>query len=251
MNKLIQNKKNFNNLLSIIRNYENFKNCEIKSLKLLKNQGLNNLVYLLDTSLEKCIVKKYGNSLHNNVSNKNQYDILHTAYKKSICPKPLLLDERHSLFLYYFIKARHKFRLHTTNLKNLAVSLKKLHDIKYSGEKFHIKEYFKSQKIDKELRLALISLKSFKKDFVLSHNDLNPKNILFSSRVKFIDWEFVSLNDRYFDLAAICVEFKLHKEKEKIFANFYFKNQKADFNKLNIFKIIYENVCYTWLKNRG
>jgi len=87
------------------------------------------------------------------------------------------------------------------------------------------------------------------KDLVLCHNDLNHKNILFSDTIKFIDWEFASMNDRYFDLAAICIEFKLSPREEGVFMNAYFQNRKKDFYKLKIYKIIYKQVCYIWQIN--
>jgi aminoglycoside phosphotransferase (APT) family kinase protein len=41
---------------------------------------------------------------------------------------------------------------------------------------------------------------------VLSHNDVNPTNVVFDGeRLLLLDWETASLNDRYYDLAAISV----------------------------------------------
>ena len=54
-----------------------------------------------------------------------------------------------------------------------------------------------------------------KKDFVLTHHDLNPKNIIFNkNNIKIIDWEYSGVNNKFFDLASICVEFNLNKKKD-------------------------------------
>lgn len=237
-------------LLNIIKNYSSFKNHDIISLELLPFQGYNNLIYLLKTSLGKYIVKKCGKSLYNSACKKSEYTIQKIVSSISLCHEPIMFDEENSLLIYKFIEAKHKSSLNTTNIKNLALKLKKLHSIKFDGQKFHIKGYFKSHHIDKGLKHALNQLRRYKRDFVLSHNDLNPKNILFANSVKFIDWEYASLNDRYFDLAAICIEFKLSPKKQEIFIKLYFGSRKADFKKLQIFKIIYKYVCYTWQKDR-
>ncbi len=259
MNKLSQNNSFLNdsilmannNLLFAIKSYNIFKRDDVKSIKLLKNQGLNNLVYILETTLGKYIVKRHEKSLYSDINKNSEYKIQDLASIKSLCFAPIFFDKQSSLLIYRFMNGHHKTSLNSINLKHLATSLKKLHSIKYNGDKFHIKGYFKSHNISKKLKNALKELKNYKKDFVLCHNDLNPKNILFTNNIKFIDWEYGSLNDRYFDLAAICIEYNLCAKKERLFINLYFKNQKADLKKLHTFKIIYKNVCYTWLKNRG
>jgi len=47
--------------------------------------------------------------------------------------------------------------------------------------------------------------------FVLSHNDLNAKNILWNDQFLFLDWEYAGLNHPYFDIASI---FKAQRFKE-------------------------------------
>jgi len=53
-------------------------------------------------------------------------------------------------------------------------------------------------------------------DMVLSHNDLNPGNILCDGmRLWFIDWDAASLNDRFVDLAAVA-NFFVHTEDQEM-----------------------------------
>ncbi|QHX35883.1 choline kinase [Spiroplasma sp. TIUS-1] len=76
-----------------------------------------------------------------------------------------------------------------------------------------------------------------KQDYVLSHNDLVPGNILFNgvNDVKLIDYDFTKYNNRYFDIASFITEtlnddstlvnyfIKVCKEK-KLFDNFEILN---------------------------
>ena len=85
---------------------------------------------------------------------------------------------------------------------------------------------------------------------VLSHHDLNPKNIIFNkNKIKIIDWEYAGINDRFFDLAAICIEFKLNKKEEELFLSYYLKKiDEKKYSKLKYFKIIYKNLCDLWFE---
>ena len=90
-------------------------------------------------------------------------------------------------------------------------------------------------------------LYNFKKDFVLCHHDLNPKNFIFSDDIKLIDWEYARYNDRYFDLASVIIEFKLNKKEENLLLNSYFKNTyDIDKKKISSFKKTYISICKKW-----
>jgi thiamine kinase-like enzyme len=42
-------------------------------------------------------------------------------------------------------------------------------------------------------------------DLCLCHNDVHALNIVDDGRLRFIDWEYAGLGERYFDLASLCV----------------------------------------------
>jgi aminoglycoside phosphotransferase (APT) family kinase protein len=43
-------------------------------------------------------------------------------------------------------------------------------------------------------------------DLILSHNDVNPSNIVFDgSKLLFLDWDTAALNNHYYDLASISI----------------------------------------------
>jgi thiamine kinase-like enzyme len=68
--------------------------------------------------------------------------------------------------------------------------------------------------------------------------------------IKLIDWEYATINDRYFDLASICVEFELNRREENTFVEAYFrKRTKVDREKLDAYKLIYKALCLQWFDN--
>lgn len=233
----------------IIKNYNFFRKKAIISMELFRDQGVCNTTYLLNTIDDKFIVKKFNKALH--VDKKLEHKIQLMMSKRGISSQPILIDIKNQIFISKYIDGYHKSVLSISDLKKLAKTLSKAHKAKIKEKAFDIRNFLQknSHKIDAKSKQALLESKKYKRDLVLCHNDLNPKNILFSHTIKFIDWEFASMNDKYFDLAAICIEFKLLPKKERIFMNAYFKNEKIDFHKLNIYKIIYKQVCYIWSIN--
>ncbi len=234
------------NLMDIIKNYDFFKKHIIAELILLKNQGFCSSTYLLSDSVGKYIVKKLGISLH--VDKKLEFYIQMLAYKKDIGPKPILLDVKNKVYISQYLKGFHKTTLSRYDLRALATALHNLHKIKIHKRPYNIERYLtKSNKqISKDLKLALLNFRKFKQDFVLCHNDLNSKNIIFAKKIKFIDWEFASTNDRYFDLASIVIEFNLNKKNENSFLKYYFKKNRYNRKKIETYKILYKHTCRIW-----
>ncbi len=230
----------------IIRNYNFFKEKDIISLRLFENQGVCNTTYLLDTANYKFIVKKINKALH--VDKKTEYTIQLKASKKGISSQPIITDIENQISVCKYLAGYHKKILSKSDLKKLAKTLYRLHEIKLKAKVFNIENFFikNSKRIDVKQKYALLKLKKYKKDLVLCHNDLNSNNILFSNSVKFIDWEFSSINDRYFDLASIISEFNLNKRMESYFLRCYYKSKKHNKEKLKIYKILYKHLCKIW-----
>jgi len=78
-------------------NYELFKDEEFISLKKLKNQGFNNTNYMLTTSKQVYLIRKFQSNL--SLDRKLEFEICLEAYKKKIGAKPLLLDEKNFLII--------------------------------------------------------------------------------------------------------------------------------------------------------
>lgn len=67
-------------------------------------------------------------------------------------------------------------------------------------------------------------------DMVSSHNDLNPKNILFDgNRVWLVDWEAAFLNDRYLDLAVVANFVVMNDAQEDAYLQTYFAEAPGEY----------------------
>ena len=123
-----------------------------------------------------------------------------------------------------------------SDLTLLAQTLQKLHSITIDAKPI-------------ELQTDSCAIDEYPKESVFCHNDLNPQNIFFSDDVKLIDWEYVGVNDRYFDLACVCVEFGLEGEMVEVFLRAYFEGEDFSLEKLEAYKIIYQRLCEEWFQN--
>lgn len=243
-----------------VKRYNLFKNIKILNLEKLENQGVCNILYKLQTPKKDYILRVFKYAHTNEQSRKNEIKIQNKAYKKSIASKVYIHDEKNSLMICDFLKGFHKEKLNKKDIRILIKSLRKLHTIKIKDNAYKIKDDFKNYKKilkDKKSKQLIKSsfkelrkIKKYKFEKVLCHHDLNKENILFNkNKALFIDWEFACVNDRFFDLANICVEFNLNKKQEKIVLKEYLKKvKKSHIKKLTSYKILYENLSLLWFK---
>lgn len=239
------------------------------SIELLKSQGFNNISYLIKTNNKSYVLRVFKSAKSVNISREFEYHTQKIANSLKIAPKPIFINKE--FMIYEYLKGIHKEQLSINEIKNLSFVIKKIHSIKLKTKPYNLKKDFKMYEklfkdeknlaLLKELKIALRKAKKITNkddDLVLSHFDLNPNNIIFfKNTIKIIDWEYAGTNDRFFDLASICVEFKLDKKEEKLFLKSYFKNinptkekLKKYQKKLKIFKIIYKNFCILWFNSQ-
>ena len=205
-----------------LKKYNLFKNKKILKLKKLKNQGVCNTTYKIQTPKKNYLLRIFNYTHLNKNSRENELKIQNSAYTENIAAKVYILDKKKSLMICDFLEGTHKKKLKKKNIKSLVKSIKKLHNIKVKKREYKLKDDFKkykkilkdseSKQVIKSSLNELKKIKKYKFEKVLSHHDLNKNNILFyKNKVKFIDWEFSCVNDRFFDLANICFEFDLNK----------------------------------------
>ena len=240
-----------------------FINKEITSFKLLKTQGFCNDNYLLKCKNKKYLVRVFKNHLSNDINRLFEFNIQKKAYKKNIAKKPLYLDDNKTYMICKYAKGIHKYKLNNNDIKNISTKVNKLHKIKFDIKNHDFNEDYKyymkklkdkkSKKILRNFKLNILKLNKYDKNIVLSHHDLNAKNIIFNKNsIYFIDWEFARKNDCFFDLAALCIEFNLCKKQENILLKSYFnKIKEQHYTKLIIYKNIYTLLCSLWLQNNN
>jgi len=200
-----------------------FANEHIIDLKKLPLQGFCNTNYKLTTSQKSYLVRV----LNTQRGREFEYKVNLEAFKLGIAAKPYLLDINNSLMVCEFLEGRHKKKLSTNNIIKIARLLQKLHSIK-------------------------IQIPTYKtKKLVLCHQDLNPQNFIFTKKdIKLIDWEYAGLNECYFDLTSLIVEFNFTPKEEKLFLNTYFKRGYSK-KKLYDFKVTYTSLCIKWFSKRN
>ena len=122
--------------LEQIKNYNIFKE-ELLSLELLKNQGFNNISYLLKTSTKSYVIRVFKSNESVNISRKFEYKIQKKAYKIAIASKPIFLNDK--FMIYEYQKGIHKTKLSKIELKNFVLKIKKFHNFKIKEKPYDLK----------------------------------------------------------------------------------------------------------------
>jgi len=228
-----------------LSNYALFAETTISEFTLLEKQGYNNENYIVHSEEKKYIVRKF---IRTDVDRKFEFKVQKLAFEKGVASEPLLLDEENSLAVSMYLEGIHKDTLEKNDLDQFAEVLKKVHTLNIEKAPLALETLLETQ--SKEVQDAFAALESFPSEYVLCHNDLNPRNILFSETIQLIDWEDSAVNDRYFDLASVSVEFNLDEEHEAYFLRRYFTEEdEINVEKLKAYKIIYKALCTQWFEN--
>jgi thiamine kinase-like enzyme len=220
-------------MIDLLKNHPFFADKTIESCTLLENQGYCNENYLVVADGLKYIVRKL---LRDDIDRAFEWKVQNLAYEQGITAEPLVFDRENGFMVFAFLEGEHKSKLDENVLKLLAQILKKLHSISIDAKPI-------------ELQTNTSKVACYPKENVLCHNDLNSQNIFFSKDIKFIDWEYAGVNDRYFDLACVCVEFGLNGEMVEVFLEAYFMDEDFSLEKLEAYKMIYMALCEEWFQN--
>ena len=218
-------------MIEQLKKHPFFNDKTIESCTLLEHQGYCNENYLLVVDGVKYIVRKL---LRDDIDRSFEWQVQNLAFEKAITAEPLVFDSQNGFMVFSFLEGEHKNQLDENTLKLLAKTLQKLHSITIDA---------KPIKLQTDTR----SIECYPKEYVLCHNDLNPQNLFFSDDIKFIDWEYAGVNDRYFDIACVCVEFRLDVKMQKVFLEAYFED-RYNVEKLEAYKIIYRTLCEEWFQ---
>ncbi len=222
-----------------------FKGKNITDLKKLPQQGFSNESYTFTLDKTTYLLRKF--KLQDRDRNL-EFRIQALAYKKGLAAKPLLLNLEDDYMICQYLEGSHKEKLKKNELLLLAEVLKTLHSINIQEQALDLKSEFSD--LDGNLKDAFDIIEHAPKEMVLCHNDLNAKNCIFLNKdLKLIDWEFAGMNDRYFDLAAACVEFHLSTLDEAYFLARYFRTDGWEKKKLDAYKVVYKALCKQWFED--
>lgn len=228
--------------------------------------GMTNNNYLVETTNRKFIVKFFGKGtekLINRIAEKNNLENLRDL---ELDVENYIFDIKEGIKVNEYIENATTFDAHYIKTKNKEVAeiLQKVHG---SGKELEgefkifdeIKKYenliqgeIKYAYYDK-IRDKVFGLQSHLEEIGIDrkscHIDLVPENFIEdeTGRVYLIDWEYSSMNDPMWDLAALFLESNYRKSEEGDFFKYYY-SEKTPVNiaKIMIYKILQDFLWSLW-----
>lgn len=228
--------------------------------------GMTNNNYLVETKNRKFIVKFFGkgtDKLINRIAEKNNLEKLRDL---ELDVENYIFDIEEGIKVNEYIENAITFDAHYIKTKNKEVAgiLQKVHG---SGKELEgefkifdeIKKYedliqgeIKYAYYDK-IREKVFELKSHLEEIGIDrkscHIDLVPENFIEdeNGRVYLIDWEYSSMNDPMWDLAALFIESNYRKSEEGEFFKYYYsENTPVSVAKIMIYKILQDFLWSLW-----
>ena len=228
--------------------------------------GMTNNNYLVETTNRKFIVKFFGKGtekLINRIAEKNNLENLRDL---ELDVENYIFDIKEGIKVNEYIENATTFDAHYIKTKNKEVAeiLQKVHG---SGKELEgefkifdeIKKYenliqgeIKYAYYDK-IRDKVFGLQSHLEEIGIDrkscHIDLVPENFIEdeTGRVYLIDWEYSSMNDPMWDLAALFIESNYRKSEEGDFFKYYYSEKTpVSIAKIMIYKILQDFLWSLW-----
>ena len=228
--------------------------------------GMTNNNYLVETTNRKFIVKFFGkgtDKLINRIAEKNNLEKLRDL---ELDVENYIFDINEGIKVNEYIENATTFDAHYIKTKNKEVAeiLQKVHG---SGKELEgefkifdeIKKYedliqgeIKYAYYDK-IRDKVFGLQSHLGEIGIDrkscHIDLVPENFIEdeNGRVYLIDWEYSSMNDPMWDLAALFIESNYRKSEEGDFFKYYYSEKTpVSIAKIMIYKILQDFLWSLW-----
>jgi len=182
-----------------------------------------------------------------------EYRIASVAASLGIAPRMIAFDPQKSVMVSAWIAGEHREQLRRDDLLVLAKTLRTLHG--YDTQDVHFPMVWIREIVQPdcpEVIAALSVIDGYPFEKALCHHDLTPRNILWTADSAWlIDFEFAGMGDRYFDLAAVCVEFDLSREFESYWMEVYWGSVGYAPDKLHAYQTLYRAVQRQWLERHG
>ena len=208
------------NTLEIILNE---RNLNFKIFKKI-NDGETSEIFLGEFNGRKSIFKLTKRNNFNLIINEYlKSGVIENISKKNVTPNILFYEKKIGLLIYEYIEKESKNKI-VKNIQSIGEQLKKFHQIKFNKRTKTYKDQFNLyiNKLNSESKNNYLKdaielfndLKVHENENVFSHNDLNAKNILMSkNNIFFIDFEYSSINNKYFDISKIIDSLNLNNSE--------------------------------------
>lgn len=223
------------------------KNHNLEIIKTIKSGPVSEISICNFDNIKAILRIDYPCASKINVDRENEIFTLSQLKILDFSPEVLFSDLSYGILVWRYIEGI-EFSLDKDSnkvfLKTLGTELKKIHDIDLPKSK---KKYFSNDinfyrnllsKVPENIILqkgfALYDKLNDSDNYVFSHNDLNKTNLLWRDRLFFLDWEYSSFNNLFFDIASISNAYNLSKVDRAILWKAYTNNESSALNDKNL-----------------
>lgn len=223
------------------------KNHNLEIIKTIKSGPVSEISICNFDNIKAILRIDYPCASKINVDRENEIFTLSQLKILDFSPEVLFSDLSYGILVWRYIEGI-EFSLDEDSnkvfLKTLGAELKKIHDIDLPKSK---KKYFSNDinfyrnllsKVPENIILqkgfALYDKLNDSDNYVFSHNDLNKTNLLWRDRLFFLDWEYSSFNNLFFDIASISNAYNLSKVDRAILWKAYTNNESSALNDKNL-----------------
>ena len=230
-----------------LHNNLDIKNHNLEIIKTIKSGPVSEISICNFDNIKAILRVDHPCARKINVDRENEIFILSQLKILDFSPEVLFSDLSYGILVWRYIEGI-EFSLGKDSnevfLKTLGTELKKIHDIDLPKSK---KKYFSNdinfyRNLLKEVPENIILHRGFdlydklnnSDNYVFSHNDLNKTNLLWRDRLFFLDWEYSSFNNPFFDIASICNAYNLSKVDRAILWKAYTNNEYSVLNDTNL-----------------
>ena len=200
------------------------------------------------------VFKKFNTNFKTN-SYLNKETLTELSNKK-LHPKVLYKNKTKGILIYEYHEIS-SCKKDNMFFKKLGKRLKEIHELKnkknihtFNEQINAYKKILNTNKLPKvytKLNALIKMSKTNNQQNVFSHNDLNPTNILFNKNICFIDYEYASLNNKFFDISKIMLSFDMKPNEQNVFLESYgIKNHIDIKEKILLWKQINLYIDYIW-----
>ena len=230
-----------------LHNNLDIKNHNLEIIKTIKSGPVSEISICNFDNIKAILRVDYPCARKINVDRENEIFILSQLKILDFSPEVLFSDLSSGILVWRYIEGI-EFSLDEDSnkvfLKTLGTELKKIHDIDLPKSK---KKYFSNdinfyRNLLNEVPENIILHRGFdlydklnnSDNYVFSHNDLNKTNLLWRDRLFFLDWEYSSFNNPFFDIASISNAYNLSKVDRAILWKAYTNNEYSALNDTNL-----------------
>ena len=230
-----------------LHNNLDIKNHNLEIIKTIKSGPVSEISICNFDNIKAILRVDYPCARKINVDRENEIFILSQLKILDFSPEVLFSDLSSGILVWRYIEGI-EFSLDEDSnkvfLKTLGTELKKIHEIDLPKSK---KKYFSNdinfyRNLLNEVPENIILHRGFdlydklnnSNNYVFSHNDLNKTNLLWRDRLFFLDWEYSSFNNPFFDIASISNAYNLSKVDRAILWKAYTNNEYSALNDTNL-----------------